>query len=131
MKPRPCIVSGLTGALKDNSEQPQLNLCEDACVQCGLCRATCLENVITLAPQLNFTEETRNHRMIKEEEPFNCIRCGKAFETKSSIERMMEKLEGHAMFDGDKIDLIKMCATAASSTRWNRRTYPWRVPRGR
>ena len=50
--------------------------------------------------------------MIKEEEPFACISCGKPFGVKSTIERVMAKLEGkHWMFKGhaDRLEVLKMC----------------------
>src|SRR5262249_57223317 len=43
-----CVSACPTGALGDNPERPQLRFAEDACVQCGLCKATCPEKVITL-----------------------------------------------------------------------------------
>ncbi len=105
-----CVGACPTGALKDNPDKPQLSFTEDACVQCGLCRNTCPENVITLMPRLSFLTEARSHHIIKEEEPFECIRCGKAFGARSSIERMVEKLSGHAMFaEGNRIDMLRMC----------------------
>lgn len=107
-----CVGACPTGALKDNPDQPMLRFAESACVQCGLCRATCPEKVISLAPRLSFLEAARTHRTIKQEEPFHCIRCGKAFGTKASIERVTKKLEGHAMFAGTKqLDRLRMCDT--------------------
>ena len=47
-----------TGALGDDPERPLLRFTEDACVQCGLCKATCPEKVITLKPQLDFRAVT-------------------------------------------------------------------------
>jgi len=49
--------------------------------------------------------------VIKEEEPFNCIRCGKPFGTKGSIERVVAQLaDKHWMFQGNSaIDRIRMC----------------------
>ena len=49
--------------------------------------------------------------MLKEEEPFACIRCGKEFGTKSSIDRIMGMLAGkHSMFsDSASAELIQMC----------------------
>jgi hypothetical protein len=50
--------------------------------------------------------------VLKEEEPFCCIRCGKPFGVKSTIERVLAKLEGkHWMYTGSsrRLDLIKMC----------------------
>jgi Fe-S-cluster-containing dehydrogenase component len=101
-----------TGALGDDPEKPTLRFSEDACVQCGLCKATCPEKVITLTPQLDFRAATAAARVLKQEEPFCCIRCGKPFGTKSTIERVTAKLAGkHWMFAGDvsRIDVLKMC----------------------
>jgi ferredoxin len=105
-----CVGACPTGALKDNPDAPQLSFAEAQCVQCGLCRNTCPENVISLAPRLNFTEAALAHQVVKEEQPFECIRCGKDFGTKSTIEHMVAKLEGHPMFqDAGGTDRLKMC----------------------
>ncbi|MEP7031371.1 MAG: 4Fe-4S binding protein, partial [Pseudolabrys sp.] len=42
-----CVSACPTGALSDDPEKPMLRFAEDACVQCGLCAATCPEKVIT------------------------------------------------------------------------------------
>ncbi|MBV8504776.1 MAG: 4Fe-4S binding protein, partial [Alphaproteobacteria bacterium] len=47
-----CVSACPTGALSDNPDKPMLRFTEDACVQCGLCKATCPEKVITLSPRL-------------------------------------------------------------------------------
>jgi ferredoxin len=107
-----CVSACPTGALSDDPERPMLRFEEDACVQCGLCKATCPEKVITLKPQLDFRAVTATARVLKEEEPFSCIRCGKAFGVKSTIERVAAKLEGrHWMYPGasKRLDVIKMC----------------------
>jgi ferredoxin len=86
---------------------------EAACVQCGLCQQTCPEKGISLRPQLDFRAATARARVLKEEEPFCCISCGKPFGVKSSIERVAAKLEGkHWMFENSakRLDVIKMCA---------------------
>jgi len=108
-----CVASCPTGALSDDSERPLLRFTEDACVQCGLCKATCPEKVINLRPQINFGSLTAPSRVIKQEDPFLCIRCGTPFGVKSSVERVVAKLEGqHWMYKDSKrrLDLIKMCA---------------------
>ncbi len=107
-----CVAACPTGALIDDPERPMLRFQEDACVQCGLCAATCPEKVIGLVPQIDFMAATAPARVIKEEEPFHCISCGKAFGTKSTIERVSAKLEGkHWMFKGQpqRLDVLKMC----------------------
>ncbi len=107
-----CVSACPTGALSDNPDRPTLAFTEDACVQCGLCKATCPEKVITLKPQLDFRAATALPRIIKEEEPFACTRCGKPFGVKSSIDRVIAKLAGkHWMYQGgeSRIELLKMC----------------------
>jgi ferredoxin len=89
-----------------------LRFVEDACVQCGLCQATCPEHVITLKPQIDFNAARAPARIRKEEKPFCCIRCNKPFGVKSTIDRVVAKLEGkHWMYSGSsgRIDIIKMC----------------------
>ena len=108
-----CVSACPTGALSDDPEKPMLRFAEDACVQCGLCKATCPEKVISLTPQIDFRAATASARVIKQEEPFLCIRCGKPFGVKSSVERVAAKLEGkHWMYKESKqrIDVVKMCA---------------------
>jgi len=107
-----CVSACPTGALGDDPEKPTLRFSEDACVQCGLCKATCPEKVITLTPQLDFRAATASARVLKQEEPFRCIRCEKPFGTRSTIERVIAKLEGkHWMFQGkaQRLDMLKMC----------------------
>ena len=107
-----CVSACPTGALSADTERPMLRFAEDACVQCGLCKATCPEKVISLRPQIDFRAATAAARVLKEEEPFECIRCGKPFGVKSTIERVSAKLEGkHWMYKGSaqRLDVIKMC----------------------
>jgi ferredoxin len=107
-----CVSACPTGALRDDPERPMLRFVEDACVQCGLCQATCPEHVITLKPQIDFDAARAPARILKEEEPFCCIRCGKPFGVKSTIDRVVAKLEGkHWMYTGSsrRLDVIKMC----------------------
>ncbi len=108
-----CVSACPTGALSDNPDQPMLRFAEDACVQCGLCKTTCPEKVISLKPQIDFRAATAEKRVIKQEEPYLCISCGKPFGVKSSVERVIASLEGrHWMFKDSKkrLDVIRMCA---------------------
>jgi ferredoxin len=108
-----CVSACPTSALRDDPDHPRLRFVEDLCVQCGLCKGTCPEKVIALVPQIDFRPEASLPRVLKEEEPANCIRCGKAFGVKSTIERIAAKLEEkHWMYAGAnsrRLDLIKMC----------------------
>ena len=107
-----CVSACPTGALSDDPGRPLLRFAEDACVQCGLCKATCPEKVISLVPRLDFGAPITATRVLKQEEPFHCIRCGKPFGVKSTIERVVAKLEGkHWMYrsSADRVEVIKMC----------------------
>ena len=108
-----CVSACPTGALSDDPDRPMLRFAEDACVQCGLCKTTCPEKVISLKPQLDFRAATAERRVLKQEEPYLCIRCGTPFGVKSSVERVVASLEGkHWMYKDSKkrLDVIKMCA---------------------
>jgi ferredoxin len=91
-----------------------LRFTESLCVQCGLCAATCPEQVITLKPQLDFVAWSEPRRVVKEEEPFHCISCARPFGTKSTIERVVAKLQDrHWMFSGaagqERVRVLQMC----------------------
>ena len=106
-----CVGACPTAALRDNPERPQLSFVEDACIQCGLCKNTCPEHVISLEPRLNFGEAAKGAVMLVEEDPYLCIRCGKPFAARASIEKVVDRLAGsHWMFkDAARVARIKMC----------------------
>ena len=94
----------------DGGDKPQLNFIEDLCVQCGLCETACPENAISLIPQYLFDrEQARKVRLLHEEPIFHCLSCNKGFATKKMIDTMMDKLKGHAMFQGDALNRLKLC----------------------
>lgn len=114
-----CVSVCPTGALGDNEDTPELSFTENACVQCGLCRTTCPEKVITLAPRFNFAEAAMSPVVKNAEEPMQCVRCGAPFGVKSSVERMVEKLRGHSMYAEDgALDRIRMCMDCRVLDQW-------------
>ncbi|WP_128564403.1 4Fe-4S binding protein [Methylobacterium crusticola] len=111
-----CVGACPTTALSDDAERPRLSFSESLCVQCGLCAATCPEDVITLAPRLDFAAWAAPRRVLKEEEPFDCVACGTPFGTRSTIERVIGRLrDRHWMFAGSagasRIRALMMCET--------------------
>jgi len=106
-----CVGACPANALRDDPDHPRLSFVETACVQCGLCARTCPEKVISLRPRLDFTGRARNPRTIKEEQPFECIRCGTPFATQSMIRSVMQRMSSHAMFaDEQALNRLQMCA---------------------
>lgn len=108
-----CVSACPTGALADNADRPLLSFDEALCVQCGLCQTTCPEKVITLKPRIDFAARKEGRRVVKQEEPFHCIKCAKPFGTKSTVEKIAAQLAGkHWMYSGEnasRLDLIRMC----------------------
>ncbi|WP_299866391.1 4Fe-4S binding protein [uncultured Roseobacter sp.] len=121
-----CVSLCPAGALGDNPDKPQLRFQEDACLQCGLCSNICPEEAITLTPQLNLTDAAFTQVVMHEEEPFPCIECGALFGSKSTVERIKEKLAGkHAMFaNPDTIRMIEMCDNCRIQAQYHSQNNP-------
>ncbi|MEP5154382.1 4Fe-4S binding protein, partial [Planktotalea sp.] len=122
-----CVSLCPAGALGDNPDKPQLRFQEDACLQCGLCANICPEQAITLAPQMNLTDAAFDQRVLHEEDPFACVECGTLFGSKSTVERIMEKLAGnHAMFSNPQaIRMIQMCDNCRIQAQYHSQNNPF------
>lgn len=122
-----CVGACPAGALGDSPDRPEVRFTEAACVQCGVCVATCPERVISLEPRYDFTNAPLSAEVLHSEEPFHCVRCGTPFGAKSSVERIVERLKGHAMFrDADQLRLIQMCDNCRVVTLAESRDDPFR-----
>lgn len=105
-----CVSQCPAGALLAGDDMPRLDFIEANCVQCGLCCRTCPEDAIAITPRYLYDYRQRNsRRVLHEEAPFDCIRCGKPFATRSVIENISRKMQGHAMFKGAALERIRMC----------------------
>jgi ferredoxin len=106
-----CVSVCPASALIDGKDQPQLKFVEWNCVQCGLCESACPENAIKRNPRLLFDAKLRHEaRVLHEEQPFCCIACGRAFATRSMMDRMTEKLSQHWMFQTEEArHRLQMC----------------------
>ena len=120
-----CVSLCPSGALGDNPDLPQLRFQEDACLQCGLCANVCPEDAITYEPRLLLSDEALEQRVVNEEEPFACIECGTLFGVKSTIDRITEKLQSHAMFGGDKLRMIQMCDDCRVNAQYHAQDNPF------
>lgn len=122
-----CVSLCPAGALGDNPDKPQLRFEENACLQCGLCANICPEDAITLTPQLNLTDEAFTQKVMNEEEPFPCVECGALFGSKSTIEKITEKLAGkHAMFSNPQTArMIQMCDNCRIQAQFHSENNPF------
>jgi ferredoxin len=106
-----CVSQCPGKALQAGGESPALRFIEANCVQCGICAQSCPESVISLQPRIHFDYSVISKpQTLKEEAPFLCISCGKAFATRAMIQKMTEKLKGHWMFDKpEALNRLRMC----------------------
>jgi hypothetical protein len=96
-----------------------------------LCQATCPEKVIRLKPQIDFRAVKAPARVLKEEQPFCCIHCGRPFGVRSTIDRVLAKLESrHWMYPGSskRLDVIKMCEDCRVAFVAQENFEPYRTP---
>jgi len=105
-----CVSACPASALQDNAAAPQLRLVEKNCVQCGLCRSTCPEQAIELVPRLSLAPQRAQPVVLNEARPWSCVRCSRPFGTQKAIEAMLARLAGHAMFQGEALERLKMCS---------------------
>lgn len=98
-----CVTVCPASALVDGKDTPRLSFIEWNCVQCGLCESACPERAIALEARLVLDRAARMRaRILNEEQPFCCIKCGKPFITQSLMSRMQDRLKGHWMYQNDQ-----------------------------
>jgi len=121
-----CVSLCPSGALGDNPDMPQLSFQEDACLQCGLCANICPEDAITYERRLNLSDAALSQVVLHEEEPFACVQCGKLFATKSSVDRITEKLAQHPMYrEPGALRTLQMCEDCRVEAQFHSRTNPF------
>lgn len=124
-----CVSLCPVGALTDHADRPAVNFQESACLQCGICRTVCPEDAISLTPQLNLSKQAIIPQMLHEEEPFECIECGRPFGVKSTINKIIETLEGkHWMYtNSDNAKLIQMCDDCRVTSQYHGENTPFQM----
>lgn len=124
-----CVSLCPAGALADNPDRPQVRLQETACLQCGICANACPEDAITLVPQLDLSPSALAQRVLHEEEPFDCIECGRPFGVRSTIERIVARLKDkHWMYtNSDNIRLVQMCDDCRVRAQYHATSSPFRM----
>ena len=80
---------------------PRARFVEENGVQCALCARSCPDAIAPTPRYLYDREARRRRRVLKSEEPLCCIRCGKPFATRGTVERVRARLAGHPLFQGE------------------------------
>ena len=106
-----CVGVCPTSALQAGGQLPSLSFREWNCVQCGLCDNACPEDAIDLRARLLTDHELRGaRRVLHEEEAVHCMSCGEPLATRSMLDNMARKLQGHPMFQSEEaLRRLQMC----------------------
>jgi ferredoxin len=105
-----CVGACPSKALTEAPDALQLRFREANCVQCGLCVATCPEDALSLVSRLNLAPEAKQARLIHEDPPCECVRCGKPFGSTAAVNRIIEKLVGNPHFSSpEQRRRLQMC----------------------
>ena len=106
-----CVGSCPVGALQDGQEVLELRFVESKCVQCGLCRETCPEHAITLAPRLDLAAEARAPRVVQRRGDLQLHSLRQADGDRQDDRQHAGQAAGHSMFaQPGALDRLKMCA---------------------
>jgi len=106
-----CVAVCPAAALEAGGGDLRLLFVEQRCVQCALCVRACPEGALALVPRLLLDPAARRERrLLHEDRPLACVACGKPFAGRRLIERMRERLAGHAMFrEPEALRRLEMC----------------------
>ncbi|MDP3534534.1 MAG: 4Fe-4S dicluster domain-containing protein [Halomonas sp.] len=113
-----CVSNCPTPALSAGGDTPSLSFREADCVQCGLCEKACPEDAISLLPGFLAAPERHVRHVCHEEAPFECISCGKAFATASTVAAIKQKLAHHPYFAGEAMTRLEMCEDCRVKDVW-------------
>jgi len=106
-----CTAACPSAALQAAGDRPGIRFIEVNCLQCGICTAICPEDAIRIDPRLLFDPAARRQaRVLHEEAPLACIRCGKPFATRRIIDTLLTRLRDNPMFaDEAARQRLRMC----------------------
>ena len=106
-----CVSVCPASALEAGGDVPKLSFIENNCVQCGLCESACPETSISRTQRYVFSADARlRSRIMNEDSPFHCTKCGKQFATHVMMNHMKSKLKNHWMFaKPDALARLEMC----------------------
>lgn len=100
-----CKVASLSG----NEQELKLMKVGALCVGCGVCVAMCPERVLTMSNTATLDEDFFAPVELAKGEPMNCTKCGKAYGTKKSYERVMALLANKEKVDTSHFAYCEDC----------------------
>ena len=106
-----CVSVCPSAAVTGGGTEPKLLFRESNCLQCGLCKAACPENAITLQPRLDYEAFLHPKEIVLNEEAMaHCVSCGRPFAPQKLVQRMRDKLAGHWMYQNERAQRrLSMC----------------------
>ncbi len=118
-----CVSVCPAQALQSGTDLPQLKFIEANCLQCKLCQHACPEQAIELEARYLFdSHQARKAKLLHEEKPFLCINCQKPFATESMINTIVQKLQHHPMFQGQRKQQLLLCEDCKIAAHFNEDT---------
>ena len=79
------------------------------CINCKACEEVCPEDAISLTPGLVIDRDFPSEKILAEDEPMRCKRCGKAFGNKKSFDRAMEILTQSGRYLEKELSVLYLC----------------------
>ena len=103
-----CLNACHTGALKADPKNFALLGQTILCVACNACVALCPEKALVLTPGVDLKENAFSSRVLIQDEPLRCTKCGKIFGTKKSLLKVSQCLQETGRFQ-ELIPLLELC----------------------
>jgi ferredoxin len=104
-----CVTACRPKALRAGGESPELRCVSWDCIACGLCESLCPEDAITLERELPLNLRAFEEEVLMQDEAVACSRCGKAFISKTALQKIQAALVESPHFGGNRQRLLELC----------------------
>ncbi len=104
-----CVAACRPKALRAGGGSPELRCIAWDCIACGLCESLCPEDAITLERGLPLSLSAFEEEVLMQDEAVACPRCGKAFISKTALQKIQAALVESPHFEGNRQRLLELC----------------------
>ena len=104
-----CINICKIGAFKTDEQEVSLIHQPSLCTGCNGCVTICPENVLSLFPVTELSQDYFNDKEHATADPMLCTKCGKKFGTRQGYERVMQILGNKESFDTSHFEYCDTC----------------------